>query len=142
MHHFRITVDGRGYNVEVEDLGRTGETTHPAHAAPAPVVASHVAAAPVVAAPMAAAPVPAAPAPAQAAPVAAGAGAVVAPLGGVVHSIDVPLGHAVAVGDKVATIEAMKMKTEVRAKLAGTVTAIAVKANDSVETGQVLMTLG
>jgi biotin carboxyl carrier protein len=143
MHHFRITVDGRGYNVEVEELGRTGETAHPAHAAPAPVAASHIAAAPVVAAHVVAAPVAAAAAPAPvAAPIAAGAGAVVAPLGGVVHSIDVPLGHAVAVGDKVATIEAMKMKTEVRAKLAGTVTNIAVKANDSVETGQVLMTLG
>jgi biotin carboxyl carrier protein len=67
---------------------------------------------------------------------------VVAPLGGVVNSIDVPLGRDVAIGDKVATIEAMKMKTEVRAKFAGKVTNIAVKANDSVETGQVLMTVG
>lgn len=129
MHSFRITVDGRSYNVEVEDLGRPGEAAHPA-----PVVAV-----PVVVAPAA---VVAAPTQAAAAPVIAGAGAVVAPLGGVVHSIDVPLGHAVAVGDKVATIEAMKMKTEVRSKLAGTVTNIAVKANESVETGQVLMTVG
>jgi biotin carboxyl carrier protein len=126
MHSFRISVDGRSYNVEVEELGRTGEASHPA-----PVIAAPVA---MVAAP--------APAPVAAAPVAAGAGSVVAPLGGVVHSVDVPLGHAVAVGDKVATIEAMKMKTEVRSKLAGTVTNIAVKANDSVETGQVLMTVG
>jgi biotin carboxyl carrier protein len=127
MHSFRISVDGRSYNVEVEELGRTGEAAHPAYVAP------------VVAAPVA---VVAAPAPVATAPIAAGAGSVVAPLGGVVHSVDVPLGHAVAVGDKVATIEAMKMKTEVRSKLAGTVTNIAVKANDSVETGQVLMTVG
>jgi biotin carboxyl carrier protein len=59
-----------------------------------------------------------------------------------VFSIDVPLGHAVAVGDRVATIEAMKMKTEVMSKLAGTVSSIAAKANESVETGQILMTLG
>src|SRR5271165_2064513 len=77
-----------------------------------------------------------------AAPAAAGTGSIVAPLGGVVHSIDAPLGHDVAVGDKVATIEAMKMKTEVRSKIAGKVVTIAAKVNESVETGQLLMTLG
>ena len=44
--------------------------------------------------------------------------------------------------EQVATIEAMKMKTEVRSKVAGKVSRIAVKVNDTVETGQVLMTLG
>ena len=135
MHNFRISVDGRSYNVVVEDLGQSADAGHPATAAPAPIV---------YAAPVAvvrAAPV-AAPAPPSAAPAVAGAGSVVAPLGGVVNSIDVPLGRDVAIGDKVATIEAMKMKTEVRAKFAGKVTNIAVKTNDSVETGQVLMTVG
>jgi biotin carboxyl carrier protein len=123
---FRITVDGRSYHVVVEDLD-------PGAAAVAPV------AAPAVAAPVAA---PAAPPPAVApAPAPAGAGSIVAPLGGVVFSIDVPLGRDIAVGDKVATIEAMKMKTEVRAKVAGKVTNIAAKVNESVETGQLLMTV-
>ena len=129
---FRITVDGRSYNVVVEDLDPVAPT-----AALPPVVAAAVAApapAPV------AAPPPASPAASPAA--AAGPGSIVAPLGGVVFSIDVPLGRDVAVGDKVATIEAMKMKTIVVAKGAGTVTAIAVKVNDNVETGQVLLTLG
>jgi glutaconyl-CoA/methylmalonyl-CoA decarboxylase subunit gamma len=133
MHNFRISVDGRSYNVVVEDLGQSADAGHPATAAPAPIV--HAAPAAVVhAAPVAASP--------SAAPAVAGAGSVVAPLGGVVNSIDVPLGRDVAIGDRVATIEAMKMKTEVRAKFAGKVTNIAVKANDSVETGQVLMTVG
>ncbi len=124
---FRITVDGRSYQVVVEDLDPAAPI-----AAPPPV-------APVAVAAPAPAPV-AAPAPAAAgAP--AGPGSIVAPLGGVVFSIDVPLGRDVAVGDKVATIEAMKMKTEVRAKVAGKVTAIAAKVNESVETGQVLMTV-
>ena len=83
----------------------------------------------------------AAPAP-PAAPAPAGTGAIVAPLGGVVVSIDVALGRDVAVGDKVATIEAMKMKTDVLSKVAGKVSNIAAKANESVETGQVLMTVG
>jgi biotin carboxyl carrier protein len=133
MHNFRISVDGRSYNVVVEDLGQSTDAGHSATTAPAPIV--HAAPAAVVhAAPVAAPP--------SAAPAVAGAGSVVAPLGGVVNSIDVPLGRDVAIGDRVATIEAMKMKTEVRTKIAGKVTNIAVKTNDSVETGQVLMTVG
>jgi biotin carboxyl carrier protein len=129
-----VTVDGRSYNVVVEDLDH-GHAAAPVHA-PAPVVAAP--AAPAAPAPAAAA-APAAPKPVAAA---AGAGSIVAPLAGVIHSIDVPLGRDIAIGDKVVTIEAMKMKTEVLAKVAGKVTNIAVKANDSVETGQVLMTVG
>jgi glutaconyl-CoA/methylmalonyl-CoA decarboxylase subunit gamma len=52
------------------------------------------------------------------------------------------LGRDIVVGDQVATIEAMKMKTEVRSKVAGKVTGITAKVNESVETGQVLMTVG
>ena len=121
MRKFRITVDGRSYNVVVEDLG---EAADPAPAAP-------TSAAPAL--------TPAAPAPP--APSAAGAGSVVAPLGGVVDSVDVTLGTVIAVGDKVATIEAMKMKTDVRSHVAGKVTNIAVIVNQGVETGQVLMTV-
>jgi biotin carboxyl carrier protein len=129
--NFRITVDGRSYHVVVEDLDTSAAPAF-VRAAPAPVA---------VVAPPAPAPVAAAAAPPPG-PVAAGAGAIVAPLGGVVFSIDVPLGHNVAVGDRVATIEAMKMKTEVMTKIAGTVAHIAAKVNESVETGQVLMTIG
>jgi glutaconyl-CoA/methylmalonyl-CoA decarboxylase subunit gamma len=124
MRKFRITVDGRSYNVVVEDLGVGAEVADPAPAAP-------TRAAPTL--------TPAAPAPP--APSAAGAGSVVAPLGGVVDSVDVTLGSVIAVGDKVATIEAMKMKTDVRSHVAGKVTNIAVIVNQGVETGQVLMTV-
>jgi biotin carboxyl carrier protein len=133
--NFRITVDGRSYHVVVEDLDTSAA---PAFARTAAAAAPAVSPPPVVtAAPVAAAPIPAAVAPAP-----AGADTIIAPLGGVVFSIDVPLGHAVAIGDKVATIEAMKMKTEVMSKIAGKVSHIAAKVNESVETGQVLMTLG
>ena len=69
------------------------------------------------------------------------AGDEVAPLAGTVQSIDVTVGQTVKVGDKIATIEAMKMKTEVHAKGAGKVASIAVKVGDSVDTGAVLVTL-
>ena len=73
---------------------------------------------------------------------AAGAGDEVAPLGRGRH-----IGRrddrrdGCGVGDKIATIEAMKMKTEVFAKGAGKVAAIAVKPGESVDTGGVLLTL-
>ena len=121
---FRISVDGRAYEVLVEEIG------HDASALPAGAlhpVAQAVAAA-------------IAPAPAAARPQAA-AGDEVAPLAGTVQSIDVTIGQTVKAGDKIATIEAMKMKTEVFAKGAGKVAAIAVKAGDLVDTGGVLITL-
>jgi biotin carboxyl carrier protein len=124
---FRITVDDRSYNVVVEDLDQAAEP-------PATAVA------PTERTAQAAAPRPA-PAPA-AAPAAVGAGTIAAPIGGVVRSIDVTIGGVVGAGDKVATIEAMKMKTVVVSKIAGKVTNIAAKVNEPVETGAALMTLG
>jgi biotin carboxyl carrier protein len=124
--NFRITVDGRSYNVVVEDLDQAAELPT---AAPADAVASP-------APTPAAAPVP------VVAPVAAGAGSIAAPIGGVVRSVDVAIGRVITAGDKVATIEAMKMKTEVVSKINGKVTNIAARVNEPVETGQVLMTVG
>ncbi len=121
--NFRITVDGRSYNVVVEDLDLAVSAAPVAFDAPVASVAAPPTPAPVVAQPPSAA-------------ASGGIGSIVAPLGGVVVSIEVVLGRDVAVGDRVATIEAMKMKTDVLAKIAGKVIAITAKANDSVETGQ------
>jgi biotin carboxyl carrier protein len=132
---FRITVEGRSYNVLVEDL--TDQVQHPVALPTAPGDGAAVTRPPVAATPAAPAAAPAAAAEA----VPAGPGAVVAPLAGVVYAIDVRVGQTVKPGDQVATIEAMKMKTYVLAKTGGTVGSIAVKVQDSVETGQVLLTL-
>ena len=119
MHRkFRITVDGRAYDVVVEEIADDAPAPPPAGARPG------IAA---VAAP---------PGPAT------GPGDEVAPLGGVVESIEVTVGETIAAGEKIATIEAMKMKTEVLARGAGKVIAIAVKPGDPVEAGGVLLTLG
>jgi len=122
---FRITVDGRVYEVLVEELAHdlaAAQPGGPSAAAPAVV---------------------AAPSPPLAAPASpeAGPGDEVAPLAGAVQSIDVALGQTVKAGDKIATIEAMKMKTDVFAKGSGKVVAIAVRPGDSVDTGGVLVTL-
>ena len=133
---FKITVDGRSYDVVVEEVADGG------HGRAAPQV--H---APSLAAPMVVAPAPsAAVAPPRSSPPPAAppvsAGAELAPLGGVVESVDVAVGQAVKAGDKIMTIEAMKMKTEIFAKHTGTVANISVRQSDSVETGQVLLTIG
>lgn len=129
---FRISVDGRGYNVVVEEiLGDFAQAQPQPHGAPEAVV-SPPPAAPVAAAP----PLPVAP------PIVAGLGDEVAPLAGVIDSIEVQIGQSIAAGDKIVTIEAMKMKTEVFAKHSGTVTAIAAKPFQSVDGGQVLLTVG
>lgn len=129
MHKkFRISVDGRSYNVVVEELA--GDFPAPI-ASPSPVEAAVAPVAPAVAAP-----------PRPVAPAAARAGDELAPLAGVIDSIDVRVGQTVCAGDKIVTIEAMKMKTDVFAKHSGTVTAIAATLHDGVETGQVLISLG
>jgi acetyl-CoA/propionyl-CoA carboxylase biotin carboxyl carrier protein len=67
---------------------------------------------------------------------------VVAPMHGVVVEIPVAAGAAVAEGDVVAVIEAMKMMNEIRAHKAGTVAAVHVAAGATVEARAPLLTLG
>jgi biotin carboxyl carrier protein len=126
--HLRITVEGKAYDVVVEDLTEDAGSTfyQPPAGAPAP------------------APAPAAPAPAAApaaATAAAGAKDKVAPLGGVVLEISVGVGDEVTAGQQVAVLEAMKMKTVIAADHAGKVTKIMVKVGDAVDSGQPLMTI-
>ena len=129
---FRITVDGKAYSVLVEDVSDDPGTLYPT---PGMALGTAEAAPPANASPAAE--------PAPAAPTAeAGPGDEVSPLAGVVVSVDVTLGQEVSEGDKVVTLEAMKMKTIVAAHRAGKVTNIAVKAGDGVEAGQVLLTIG
>ncbi len=124
MKNLRITVEGKAYDVQVELLDEDQPV------APAPRRASARAAAPAVAPQKAAAKAIAAP---------SSNGAVVSPLSAVVVSIDVAVGATVEAGEKVATLEAMKMNTIVSAAAAGTVKAILVSPGDGVEEGQALL---
>lgn len=128
MKTLRITVNGQTYDVQVEVLGQEGGS-----AAPAPSGRTRSAA---IAAPTAA---PAAPKPV--ATQATADGSVPSPLAAVVISVDIEAGAQVAEGDKLLTLEAMKMNTFVTAPKAGTVGDILVKAGDAVEEGQALITL-
>ncbi len=134
MRKFVINVNGKSYDVEVEEI-RNGV------AVPTPVVSAPVAA-PVQAAPVAA-PAPQT-APAPAAPKATGtAGSVKieAPMPGNILKVNVKVGDTVSEGQSVVVLEAMKMENEIVAPSAGTVASVNVSGGDSVNSGDVLVTL-
>jgi len=66
---------------------------------------------------------------------------VTANLPGLIVAVETSEGSEVAAGDRLLTIEAMKMQNEVRAPRAGRVAAIAVAAGQTVGTGQLLLRL-
>jgi glutaconyl-CoA decarboxylase len=122
MRKFMINVNGKSYEVEVEEV-REGVS-----AAPTVSVVPEAAKA-------------AAPAPApKAAP--AGAKTIVAPMPGTILSVNVKAGEAVKKGQVLCILEAMKMENEIMAGSDGTITSVAVAQGDSVNTGQVLFVLG
>ncbi|MFZ1415951.1 MAG: biotin/lipoyl-containing protein [Defluviicoccus sp.] len=131
LRHLRITVDGKPYDVVVEDVTESGGSLYPSPGAMPPAVA------PIASAPAAPVAAPAARSPGAA----AGSNDRIAPLGGTIQEITAKVGDVVKAGDKVMIIEAMKMKTMITAHKDGTVSAIAVKVGDAVESGQVLLTI-
>lgn len=126
MRKFNITVNGKSYEVDVEEVGGVSVPA----AAPAPVAAA------LKAAP---APAPAAAAP-KAAPV-AGASQVKAPMPGTILSVKVKAGDKVSSGDVVAILEAMKMENEIFAGVDGTIAGVSVSSGDAVNTGDVIVSI-
>ena len=132
--NYIVTVNGEKYDVEVE---RVGGGSSPLSRRPMERTARPREAAPVAQS----APVPqaAAPAPAAAPAAAGSAGAVVSPMPGTILEVKVKEGDAVAVGQVVVILEAMKMETEIVSEVAGSVSAIRVKKGDAVDTDAVLV---
>lgn len=125
MKNYTITVNGKVYDVTVEETGSTGA------AAPAP----RRAAAP-------AAPAPAVTQAAKPAP-AGGEGSIKIEAGaaGKVFKLEKKAGDAVSKGDTILILEIMKMETPVVAPQDGTVATINVTVGDSVESGALLATM-
>ena len=127
---YKVTLNGRTYEVEVEN-GKAMLLSEYEAVAPAPV-----AAAPAVAAPAAA---PAAPA----APAVTGAGeAVNAPMPGNILKVNVNVGDKVKAGTVLVVLEAMKMENEIMAPKDGTVTQDLVSKGSTVDTGAPLVVVG
>ena len=118
MKNYTITVNGKAYDVTVEDKGGSGVSP--------------------VSAPVAAA------APAPAAPAASGSAGslrIEAGAAGKVFSIPTKVGDHVNAGDPVVVLEVMKMETPVVAPKAGTVASIDITEGSPVEAGALLATL-
>jgi biotin carboxyl carrier protein len=122
MSKYRITVEGKTYEMDVELIGANGAVV-------APVVK---AAAPIVTAPKAA------PAPVAAKPAEVGSGSVVAPMPGTILKVLKATGDAVKAGEVVLILEAMKMENEITAPVDGTVGSLNLTEGSTVAGGDLL----
>jgi len=119
LRKFRIKIDGKQFEAEVEEIG--GSTPAAAPSAPRPVAAQTI------------------PAPV----VVSGSGtAVTAPMPGKIVSVKVSKGQQVQAGDVVLILEAMKMEQEIKAPSGGTVSDVLVQAGDTVKKEQALILIG
>lgn len=122
MKKYNVTVDGKTYEVLVEEAD--GTASAPAAVAPA-------------------APAPkAAPAAAPKAAPAAGGNTVNAPMPGTILKMNVKVGDTVKASDLVCILEAMKMENEIFAGKDGVVKAINAAQGASVNSGDAIITLG
>lgn len=139
MKKYQITVNGKSYEVEVEEIGGAASST------PQAVHASNVKQAPVSPAPSAPKATPASVTPtAPAAPakeVPAGGVKVNSPMPGTILDVRVSVGQSVKKGDVLTILEAMKMENEIMAPQDGVVSSIQVVKGASVNTGEVLIVL-
>ena len=124
MKRFNITVNGKAYDVAVEEVTGSAPASAPV-AAPAPVLAS--------------APAPAAPV--APAPVVTGGTTVNSPMPGTILDVKVNVGDTVSEGQVLMILEAMKMENDIVAPVAGKVAGINVKKGDSVNSNDVLASI-
>lgn len=129
---YKVTLNGKIYEVEVDDtsayVANTVEAPAPA-AAPAPVAPA----------------APAentAPAPAPQQAVSADGLKITAPMPGIILSVPVSEGGFVKAGDVLVVLEAMKMENEIVAPSDGTVKQILAQKGSTVNTDEVLLVIG
>ncbi|MBA4365509.1 MAG: acetyl-CoA carboxylase biotin carboxyl carrier protein subunit [Coprothermobacter sp.] len=136
MKKYRITVNGKTFDVDVEEVGaqKSGYSpvSAPAAVAPAPVPAPKAVAAQAPAA---------SPATPRTAAPGGGATAMKSPLPGKILKVMATPGSSWKKGDTLLVIEAMKMENEILAPRDCTVEEVAVEANQTVKTGDLLLKL-
>ena len=129
---YKVTLNGKTYEVEVEQ-GKAVLLDEYEALAPAPAVPAAPAAAPAAAA---------APAPAPAAAVNLAAGETVeAPMPGNIIRVDVKQGDTVKAGQILGILEAMKMENEIVAPKDGTVAQVVTSKGSVVDTGAPLVVI-
>ena len=128
---YKVTLNGRTYEVEVEH-GKAMLIDEYAANAPAAAPA---------AAPVAAAPVAAAPAPAASGVTVSGGESVTAPMPGNILKVCVKVGDTVKEGQLLCVLEAMKMENEIFSPKAGTVAQVLVAKGATVDTGATMVVI-
>ena len=125
-----VTLNGKNYEVDVNELAEAIVTNISDAAAPAvPTPASAPVAAPV--------------APAAPAPVVTGSGTQIkAPMPGAILKVNASQGQKVNEGDVLFILEAMKMENEIVASVSGTVSQVLVTKGQTVDTDAVLAVIG
>ena len=129
---YKVTLNGRTYEVEVEAGKAMCVAEYEAYAPAAAPVAAPVAAA--VAAPAAA--------PAAAGVTVSGGESVNAPMPGNILKVNVSVGQTVKAGQVLVVLEAMKMENEIMAPCDGVVSAVPVAKGAAVNTGDLLVAIG
>ena len=131
MSKYRITLDGKVYEMEIEriddDNVRTSAPSEVKKASPAPENVPKTA--------------PALP-PSGKNDHAAGGDTVVSPMPGTIVRLNVSAGDRVRKGQPVLVLEAMKMENEIVAGKEGTITSLYVSQGDTVQGGAALFDLG
>lgn len=115
MKTYKVKVNDKVYEVQVESVTESNEKIAAPAAAPAP----------------------------QAAPSAApGAGQVVnAPMAGTINAVKVAVGQAVKKGDVLCVLEAMKLENDIVCPCDGTVSAVLVSKGQAVTSGQKIIVI-
>ncbi len=116
MSKYKITLNGKAYELEVELMDGSAPVAAAPKAAPAPVAS----------------------APKTAAPVAGGAGCVNAPMPGTILRVNKNVGDSVAAGESVVVLEAMKMENDINAPKAGKIKSLSVAQGQTVAAGEFL----
>jgi biotin carboxyl carrier protein len=141
MKEFKFNISGKEHSAHVVEHEDTLEVTVDGKIYTVTLPERKPAAKPVVKPAVAAAAPAAAPAAAKPAAAPAGGNVVTAPLNGKITQVLVKAGDAVAAGDTVVMLEAMKMENSITAEAAGTVKAVLVNVGDQVDGGQALVEL-
>jgi glutaconyl-CoA/methylmalonyl-CoA decarboxylase subunit gamma len=123
MKKYRVHVNGKTYDVEVEDVGESATLavapSKPSNPAPKPAAT-----------------------PIQPIPAAVGDEVIASPMPGKIVSIEVKPGQTVKDGELILVLEAMKMENDILCGRAGIVKEIRVTENAHVDTGDILVIIG
>ena len=141
MKKFNITVNGKSYEVDVEEIGGSSAPSAVRKQTPVSSQPAAPVAAPAAAKPATPAPTPT-PTPAPSAAPVTGGEVISAPMPGTILDIKVNVGDHVANGAVLVILEAMKMENEIMAPVAGKVLSIGVSKGASVNSGDVLVVIG